>query len=249
MCDLPTGNWLLAGWVSSVWIAQDLPDFRLERFYNNYGDIFFGCHTHDCDRWFGNRKPNLLWGWDEASTWRWGLSHLQSHWGKRMRHLAREKGPPRFAWTVCADCAGEHDSSPICFLEEKGSDINQVSHWPLARLKTSIFGGHSLWGREKGAVWPESTTHSRPRGSICQLRWKNVLTTLCTSMASTFWRALQSPSMFMRKEGKGWRSGASGSSRSGGGMGILAKVATTPSWVSWSRMKLGYPTFQRGKET
>ena len=172
MYDLPTGNWLLAGWVSSVWIAQDLPDFRLERFYNNYGDIFFGCHTHDCDRWFGNRKPNLLWGWDEASTWRWGLSHLQSHWGKRMRHLAREKGPPRFAWTVCADCAGEHGSSPICFLREKGSDINQVSHWPLARLKTSIFGGHSLWGREKGAVWPESTTHSRPRGSICQLWWK-----------------------------------------------------------------------------
>ena len=30
MFDLPTGNWLLAGWVSSVWIAQDLPDFRLD---------------------------------------------------------------------------------------------------------------------------------------------------------------------------------------------------------------------------
>ena len=29
MFNLPTGNWLLAGWVSSVWTAQDLPDFRL----------------------------------------------------------------------------------------------------------------------------------------------------------------------------------------------------------------------------
>ena len=37
---------MLAGWVSSVWIAQDLPDFRLERFYNNYGDISFLAVIH-----------------------------------------------------------------------------------------------------------------------------------------------------------------------------------------------------------
>ena len=41
--------------------------------------------------------------------------------------------------------------------------------------------------------------------------------------------------MFILREGKGWRSGAAGRRRSGGGMGILAKVATTPSCVSWSR--------------
>ena len=41
--------------------------------------------------------------------------------------------------------------------------------------------------------------------------------------------------MFILREGKGWRSGAAGRRRSGGGTGILAKVATTPSCISWSR--------------
>ena len=49
-------------------------------------------------------------------------------------------------------------------------------------------------------------------------------------MASTFCRALQSPSRFIWIEGNGWRSGAAGSGRSGGGILTLAKVATTPSW-------------------
>ena len=61
-------------------------------------------------------------------------------------------------------------------------------------------------------------------------------------MASTFCRALQSPSRFIWSEGNGWRSGAVGSGRSGGGILTLAKVATTPSWGEEWITSLHFPS-------
>ena len=72
-----------------------------------------------------------------------------------MCRSVRATGRPRSAWTGCAGCEGGRGSPPICFLERYLTRVrcNQIWHWPLTRLKTSIFGGHSLWTQNRYLIF------------------------------------------------------------------------------------------------
>ena len=130
--------------------------------------------------------------------------------------------------SVCRLCGGTWlVTSLFSGARVEGSTILSVTDPWLGRRPRFLEGTSCEDVRRVLSGPSRQPTVGREDQSVVQLNAVTIM--LLTSIASTFWRALQSPSMFMRRDGKGWRRGEAGRRRSGGGIGILAKVATTPS--------------------